>query len=70
LYRSPSRRRSLGWIPGLERGGFHEQLVRDHGFWWGYTWVKIRLHTAGLVERAKRRGGHRCKRERKAFEGA
>jgi hypothetical protein len=38
---------------------FHEQLVRDHGFRWGYTWVKAQLHTAGLVERAKRRGAHR-----------
>src|SRR5215831_8043055 len=29
------------------------------------TWVKTQLHTAGLVERAKRRGAHRRKRERK-----
>jgi transposase len=48
---------------------FHEQLVREHGFQWGYTWVKTQLHTAGLVERAKRRGAHRRKRERKPFEG-
>src|SRR5579862_6777458 len=48
---------------------FHEYLVRDHGFRWGYTWVKAQLHTAGLVERAKRRGAHRRKRERKPFEG-
>src|ERR1700681_1651322 len=48
---------------------FHEQLVRDHGFRWGYTWVKTQLHTAGLVERARRRGAHRRKRERKPFEG-
>jgi transposase len=48
---------------------FHEHLVRDHGFRWGYTWVKTQLHTAGLVERAKRRGAHRRKRERKPFEG-
>jgi hypothetical protein len=48
---------------------FHEHLVRDHGFRWGYTWVKMQLHTAGLVERAKRRGAHRRKRERKPFEG-
>jgi hypothetical protein len=48
---------------------FHEHLVRDHGFRWGYTWVKAQLHTAGLVERAKRRGAHRRKRERKPFEG-
>ena len=48
---------------------FHEHLVRDHNFQWGYTWVKIQLHTAGLVERAKRRGAHRRKRERKPCEG-
>jgi len=48
---------------------FHEHLVRDHGFRWGYTWVKAQLHTAGLVERSKRRGAHRRKRERKPFEG-
>ena len=48
---------------------FHEQLRRDHGFRWGYTWVKTQLHTAGLVERAKRRGAHRRKRERKPCAG-
>src|SRR5258708_10896351 len=48
---------------------FHEHLVRDHGFRWGYTWVKTQLHTAGLVERAKKRGAHRRKRERKPLEG-
>jgi transposase len=48
---------------------FHEHLVRDHGFRWGYTWTKTQLHTAGLVERAKRRGAHRRKRERKPWEG-
>ena len=42
---------------------FHEHLVRDHGFRWGYTWVKTQLRTAGLVERARRRGAHRRKRE-------
>jgi len=48
---------------------FHEHLVRHHGFRWGYTWVKTQLHAAGLVDRAKRRGAHRRKRERKPFEG-
>jgi len=48
---------------------FHEHLVRDHNFRWGYTWVKTQLHTAGLVERAKKRGAHRRKRERKPCEG-
>jgi transposase len=48
---------------------FHEHLARDHNFHWGYTWVKTQLHAAGLVERAKRRGAHRRKRERKPCEG-
>src|SRR5688572_10439909 len=48
---------------------FHEHLVRDHNFRWGYTWVKTQLHTAGLVDRAARRGAHRRKRERKPCEG-
>jgi len=48
---------------------FHEQLQRDHGFRWGYTWTKTQLHAAGLVSRAKRRGAHRRKRPRKPCEG-
>jgi hypothetical protein len=48
---------------------FHEHLQRDYGFRWGYTWVKTQLHTAGLVERAARRGAHRRKRERKPCAG-
>jgi len=48
---------------------FHEQLVQRHGFDWGYTWVKTQLHTADLVERAKRRGAHRRKRPRKPCVG-
>jgi transposase len=48
---------------------FHEHLRRDHGFRWGYTWVKAQLHGSGLVVRAPRRGVHRRKRERKPCEG-
>jgi hypothetical protein len=48
---------------------FHEHGVRDHRFSWGYSWTKTQLHTAGLVERAMRRGAHRRKRERKPCEG-
>ena len=48
---------------------FHEQLVKHHGFRWGYTWTKTQLHTAGLVDRATRRGAHRRKRPRKPCEG-
>ena len=48
---------------------FHEHGVRHHAFSWGYTWTKLQLHAAGFVDRAKRRGAHRRKRERKPFEG-
>jgi transposase len=48
---------------------FHEHLQKRHGFGWGYTWTKTQLHTAGLVERARRRGAHRRKRPRKPCEG-
>ena len=59
------RSRYLGW----NVKHFHEHLVGDHNFSWGYTWVKTQLHTAGLVERAKRRGAHRRKRPRKPCAG-
>jgi transposase len=59
------RSQYLGW----NVKHFHEQLVKRHGFSWGYTWTKTQLHTAGLVERAKRRGAHRRKRPRKPCEG-
>jgi hypothetical protein len=61
LYEGPYR----GW----NVRHFHEHLVRDHGFRWGYTWVKTQLQTAGLVTHAARRGAHRRKRERKPLEG-
>ncbi|HKN42705.1 MAG TPA: helix-turn-helix domain-containing protein, partial [Propionibacteriaceae bacterium] len=48
---------------------FHEHGVRDHQFTWGYTWTKTQLHTAGLVARARQRGAHRRKRERKPCAG-
>lgn len=59
------RTHHLGW----NVKHFHEQLQKRHGFRWGYTWTKTQLHTAGLVERAKRRGAHRRKRPRKPCEG-
>jgi transposase len=67
------RERMLDLYRGTYRGWnvkhFHEHLRRDHGFGWGYTWVKTQLHTAGLVERARHRGAHRRKRERKPCQG-
>jgi len=35
---------------------FHEHLVADHGFGWGYTWLKLHLQWAGVVPKAPRKG--------------
>jgi hypothetical protein len=59
------RTRHAGW----NVKHFHEYLRRQYGFEWGYTWTKRQLQSAGLVDRAKRRGAHRRKRERKPCVG-
>ena len=59
------RSQYLGW----NVKHFHEQLQKRPSFRWGYTWVKTQLQTAGLVERAKKRGVHRRKRPRKPCVG-
>ena len=38
---------------------FHEHLVKDHGFGWGYTWLKLHLQWTGVVPKAPRKGAHR-----------
>jgi transposase len=48
---------------------FHEHLVQDHGFGWGYTWTKLHLQWKGLVAKAPRKGAHRRKRERRPLPG-
>lgn len=48
---------------------FHEKLVSDHHFRWGYTWTKLRLQEAGLVEPARGRSKHRKKRPRRPLRG-
>ena len=48
---------------------FHEHLVRDHGFGWGYTWLKLHLQWKGVVAKAPRKGAHRRKRERRPLPG-
>ena len=48
---------------------FHEHLVRDHGFGWGYTWLKLHLQWSGVVPKAPRKGAHRRKRERRSLPG-
>lgn len=59
------RTRHQGWTVKH----FHEHLVRERGFRWGYTWTKTQLHAAGLVRPAPRRGAHRRKRPRKPCTG-
>lgn len=48
---------------------FHEVLVREHDVTLSYSWVKTALQTAGLVARAKKRGPHRRRRERRPLPG-
>jgi transposase len=48
---------------------FHEHLVKDHGFGWGYTWLKLHLQWKGVVAKAPRKGAHRRKRERRPLRG-
>lgn len=54
---------------GFTAKHFHEPLVGDHNFAWGYTWTKAFLHAKGLLQRAKRRGAHRRKRPRRPLPG-
>jgi transposase len=54
---------------GFTAKHFHEHLVHDHNFAWGYTWTKTFLHSRGLLERAPRRGAHRRKRPRRPLPG-
>jgi len=48
---------------------FHEQLVRRHNYKLCYTVTRVSLQAANLVAKAKRRGAHRKKRERRALPG-
>jgi transposase len=59
------RTRHVGWTVKH----FHEHVRARHGFGPGYTWTKTRLHEAGLVAPAKRRGAHRRRRPRKPCVG-
>jgi len=54
---------------GFTARHFHEHLVRDHQFTWGYTWTKLFLQSKGLLVRAKTRGAHRRKRPRRPLPG-
>lgn len=54
---------------GFTAQHFHEHLVRDYGFRWGYTWTKTFLQAEGLMLVAPRRGAHRRKRPRRPLPG-
>ena len=54
---------------GFTAKHFHERLVKSHGFSFGYTWAKVFLQKRGLIVKAKRRGAHRRKRERRPLPG-
>jgi transposase len=48
---------------------FHEKLREEHGLTYSYTWVKMALQEAGLVEKRKKRGSHRRRRPRRPLPG-
>jgi transposase len=48
---------------------FHEKLKIEHQIDLSYTWVKAALQGAGLVARARKRGVHRRRRERRPLPG-
>ncbi len=54
---------------GFTAKHFHEHLVRDHGFRWGYSWTKSYLQNRGYLPKAPRRGAHRRKRPRRPMIG-
>jgi len=48
---------------------FHEKLAEEHGVQISYTWVKMALQGAGLVNKQRRRGTHRRRRPRRPLPG-
>ncbi len=48
---------------------FHEKLSEEHGIGISYTWVKMALQGAGLVNKQRRRGRHRRRRPRRPLPG-
>ena len=54
---------------GFNAKHFHEKLTEVHHVERSYTWTKRVLQRAGLISKAKRRGAHRKRRERRALVG-
>ena len=53
----------------LNLSHFHEKLSGEHQIELSYSWVKGVLQGAGLVERGRKRGVHRKRRERRPLPG-
>ena len=54
---------------GFNTRHFHEFARRDHRLVRGYTWTRLVLLQAGLVEPCKRGGAHRLRRPRRPMRG-
>src|SRR5260370_10126959 len=48
---------------------FHEKLAEEHGVQISYTWVKMALQGAGLVNKQRRRGTHPRRPARRPVAG-
>ena len=48
---------------------FHERIRAEARFEYGYTWTRIQLQKAGLIQKARRRSCHRKKRPRRPLPG-
>jgi len=46
-----------------------ERAMEEHDIEVSYTWTKLLLQEAGLVEKAKKRGQYRRRRERRPLPG-
>jgi len=55
--------------PDLNVRHFHEKLEEVHGIELSYTWVKLALQGAGLVQKGRKRGVHRKRRPRRPLPG-
>lgn len=55
--------------PRFNVAHFYEKYLSEHRGSRSYTWVKTQLQSAGLVNKAKKRGAHRRKREREPMTG-
>jgi len=55
--------------PGWNVRHFHSWWRHDHGGTRSYTWAKLTLQAAGVVDKAPGKGKHRKRRERMALPG-